>query len=156
MLPEQRAELERRRAELHERLRERHAEATLHRFTRPLEEAGVNYALAETESAIAWARARFPVACNRVDWEQVPERRCVSEEEMGPEAEWLAELARAEALGDSDVVVIFADWGRPSVRLRYTELLKHLDLLVLCAWDTWVFDEQSDWIIEYYHHGEWC
>lgn len=54
------------------------------------------------------------------------------------------------------MTVLSANGWHPTLKMQFSELLKHLDLVLHYDWDTWIFDEGDDWIIEHYHHGEWC
>jgi hypothetical protein len=157
MHPKRRQELELRRSALQERLRQREAAESLALFTAPLDQVGVRYALIASVEARSWVRDRFPVTrWGRIDWSRVSGCMCASDEQLTSPSEWLAGLESRAALGDVYVTVFFADASRPTLRLLFRDLIEHVDLVVDCSWDTWIFNQNDDWIIERYHHGEWC
>ncbi len=64
-------------------------------------------------------------------------------------------LAREEHFGDPEVAIVYADSAFPSLKMRYSELAKHADVILDFNWQTWAFDPASDWIIEFHHDLGW-
>lgn len=157
MLPERREELLARRAALQERLHQEEAALRLLRITAPLDEAGVEYTLTDETAALSWIRCHFPVASwNWIDWAKVDGHQCVREEEVPSAAAWLDSVANELRIGDPQISVVYANADRPCLRMRFAELVRHVEPVIDWSWDTWIFDENGDWLIEYFHHGRWC
>ncbi len=157
LLPERRAELLARRAELQERLCQEEAAASLRRSTAPLDEAGVEYALTDEASAISWIRHHIPITTwNCVDWAKVDGHQYVREDEVPSAAAWLESIAHEIGIEDPEIIVVYAAAHRPCLRMRFGELVRHVEQVIDWSWDNWIFDENGDWLIEYFHHGRWC
>ncbi|HTE17031.1 MAG TPA: hypothetical protein VK689_01470 [Armatimonadota bacterium] len=159
MLEAKRKELEERRKRLQERLRQSQDETALQPFRERLARADVPYTLVEDAPLLEWVRDRFPITpWNRVDWPRIAARYClqIQEPSGSAPATWLTELRSQEGLGDPLVAVLYANASLPSLEMRLSDALAHLDVIIDYPWETWIFDQSSYWIFEYHHDGEFC
>lgn len=156
MTPERRDELVRRREQLKEQRRREVTESHRRAFIASLDEAGVSYSVADEEPLVSWITRRFRVdaATSIVDSRDKERWRCIAPDVL-PSPALLKTLAAEQGLGDPEVAVVYADAAFPSLKVRYSELYNHADIILDVVWQTWVFDPASDWIIEFHHDLGW-
>ena len=106
----------------------------------------------------AWIERHFPFTqWGRIDWSRVPGSICIPEASVDNPASWLKELASEQGLPNVEVLVVRADALDPSLRIQLMDALEHEEtVLASYGWDTWLFDENDNWILEHYHEGEYC
>jgi len=155
MTPERRQQLVGRRERLKEQRQREWLEPHRRDFLALLTKAGINYSIADDAPLVDWISSRFKVdQWSSIDWRDVKKwRRIASEVSASPQL--LVGLAGEERYGDPEIAIVYADAARPSLKMRYSELARHLDVIVDFAWQTWVFDPSSDWIIEFHHDLGW-
>jgi hypothetical protein len=163
MDPERRRELQERREELKRKLEATRRRASVAERVAPLDAAGIPYALLDDDRPlIDWVWARFPIGGGllspRIAWPRVSVR------EQGPEAHaddaeaaaWLRRAATAHALGDPEVAVFAGDGVHPPIRVAFSALVAHPEV-VSCCFDAWVACEEDGWAIEFlrFEEGWW-
>ena len=155
MTPERRKELVRRREQLKEQREREWLELQRRDFLASLNEAGVIYSITDDAPLVDWITSRFNVdQWSSIDWREVRQWRCIASDVSAP-PELLAGLAGEERFGDPDVAILYADSCRASLKMRYSELARHANVILDFNWQTWAFDPAGDWIIEFHHDLGW-
>ena len=135
------------------------------RVTDYLIQAGETFNLLQTDSqeaiiASEWLEKNFPIASwGRIDWPKVPNSSCIT---WTDDSELLLAFQRilVESRLDNNleitVIVIWANGLRPSLQISLNTFLKYANAMFEEDWDTWVYSESDNWLIEVYHEGEIC
>jgi hypothetical protein len=151
MTPERREELVQRRVQLNEQRQREWLEPQRRDFLASLDEAGVIYSIIDDVPLVDWITSRFNVdRWSSIDWRDVKQSQCIASDVSA-----LVGLAAEERFGDPDIAIVYADPAFPSLKMRYSELVKHADVILDFNWQTWAFDPASDWIIEFHHDRGW-
>ena len=135
------------------------------RVTDYLIQAGETFNLLQTDSqeaiiASEWLEKNFPIASwGRIDWPKVPNSSCIT---WTDDSELLLAFQRilVESRLDNNleitVIVIWGNGLRPSLQISLDTFLKYANAMFEEDWDTWVYSESDNWLIEVYHEGEIC
>ena len=135
------------------------------RVTDYLIQAGETFNLLQTDSqeaiiASEWLEKNFPIASwGRIDWPKVPNSSCIT---WTDDSELLLAFQRilVESKLDNNleitVIVIWGNGLRPSLQISLDTFLKYANAMFEEDWDTWVYSESDNWLIEVYHEGEIC
>ena len=135
------------------------------RVTDYLIQAGETFNLLQTDSqeaiiASEWLEKNFPIASwGRIDWPKVPNSSCIT---WTDDSELLLAFQRilVESRLDNNleitVIVIWANGLRPSLQISLNTFLKYANAMFEEDWDTWVYSESDNWLIEVYHEEEIC
>ena len=103
-----------------------------------------------------WIESLFPVAFARVDWEKLPGAICRN---------WHTDQERLELVSnclekyihdlENDIIIAWSA-GIPAIRTKVRDAYTCLTEILEVDWETWIYDPESNWLIESYHEGEVC
>ena len=110
----------------------------------------------DTTANTEWLKNNFPIlSAGRINWEKVPNSICMKYFDDSELLLALEKIVSQQQLeGD-----LFVSWGnaltRP-IKINMKVLKKYAEEIFQEDWETWICNEQDEWLIENYHDGEIC
>ncbi|ELS30371.1 MULTISPECIES: hypothetical protein [Pseudanabaena] len=103
-----------------------------------------------------WLGKSFPWQFGQIDWQRVTNSICMSWHKNECADLVFRELCQAQQLSNTMVNVVWSSAHRPILEMDLNRVKITLSKIVAEDWDTWIFDPQAGWCIEFYHEGTMC
>lgn len=124
-----------------------------------LRRAGEDFELLSSQDTTAnteWLENNFPiVSWGRIDWSKVPGSLCINY--LG-DSELLSAMRKivAQKQLEGNLLVSWSNGLTLAIRINMEVLNKYAEEIFQEDFDTWICNEQDEWLIENYHEGEIC
>ena len=124
-----------------------------------LQELGETFELLDTQEnteSTEWLKNNFPiVSWGRIDWSKTPESLCIRYGHDSKLATAFEKIVEEKQLKGS-VVIFWSNALTLPIAISMDVLGKHAVNIFYEDFDTWICNEQDEWLIENYHDGEIC
>ena len=112
----------------------------------------------DTTANTEWLKNNFPIAsAGRINWEKVPESLCIKyfgDSELFSAFEKI--VAQQQLEGNLNLIVSWGNALTLAIQIDMEVLRKYAESIFQQDWETWICDEQNEWLIENHHDGEIC
>lgn len=110
----------------------------------------------DTEANTEWLKSNFPIAfAGRIDWQKVPQSSSIKYSDDNELVSAFEKIVSERQLGGNLIV----SWGNGltlPIRIDMNVLKKYAREIFEQDWETWICNEQDEWLIENHHDGEIC
>lgn len=124
-----------------------------------LQQSGEDFELLtiqDLETNTQWLKTNFPIAiAGRIDWQKVPRSLCVNYSNYDELLSAFDLIVSQQQLGGNLIV----SWGNGltlPIGIDMNVVKKYAEKIFEEDWETWICNEQDQWLIENYHDGEIC
>ena len=129
-----------------------------------LRQEGETFNLLKPDSQEALTTAEwinnFPIASwGRIDWSKVPNSSCktwTNDSELLSAFKRILVESKLDEKLEISVIVLWGNALTPPLQINLNVLLKYANEIFYEDWDTWVYSESDNWLIEVYHEEEIC
>ena len=110
----------------------------------------------DTEANTEWLKSNFPIAsAGRIDWQKVPQSSCIKYSEDNELLSAFEKIVSEQQLG-GNLIVSWSNGLTLPIRVDMNLVKKYAAEIFEEDWETWICNEQDEWLIENHHDGEIC
>ncbi|MEL6442582.1 MAG: hypothetical protein AAFQ80_25495 [Cyanobacteria bacterium J06621_8] len=124
-----------------------------------LQQSGEDFELLtiqDLEANTEWLKSNFPIAiAGRIDWQKVPGSLCIKYSDYDELLSAFEKIVLEQQLGGS-LIVSWSNGLKLPIRIKMNVMKKYAAEIFEEDWETWICNEQDQWLIENYHDGELC
>ena len=110
----------------------------------------------DTTANTEWLENNFPIAsAGRINWQKVPLSVCIKYSDYSELLSAFEKIVAQQQL-EGNLIVSWTNALKLPIRIDMKVLRKHAELIFAEDWETWICNEQDEWLIENYHDDEIC
>ena len=105
-----------------------------------------------------WLKNNFPIAsAGRIEWQEVPESVCIKYSDYSELLSAFEKIVAQQQLEDNlNLTVSWTNALKLPIQTDMGVLRKYAEEIFAEDWETWICNEQDEWLIENYHDDEIC
>ncbi|MEM8718337.1 MAG: hypothetical protein AAGE84_03375 [Cyanobacteria bacterium P01_G01_bin.39] len=128
-------------------------------FVEQLRQSGEDFELLtiqDLEANTEWLESNFPITfAGRIDWQKVPQSFCIKYSDYDELLSAFAKIVSEQQL-EGNLILSWSNGLTLPIRANMNVVKKYAEEIFEEDWDTWICNEQDQWIIENHHDGEIC